>query len=299
MITDFPHLHESAAALMQLSQEERVYKVRTPIWIGYPTANEILRKLEEFLEYPKSHRMPNLLITGDTNNGKTMLVKRFCRTHPASDNPEGEEAIVPVLYIQAPPIPEEGRFYDVILDRLFAPFRPADRAAKKGFQAVKLLKAVGVKILIIDEIQQILAGSMNKQRAFLNVIKDFGNDLEIPIVGVGTREADRAIQTDLQLSNRFGAALLPRWKFDRNFLSLLMSFERVLPLAYPSNLCDPSLSSKIFSMSEGYIGEVARLLTDAAVVAIRSGNEKIDIKVLNKLNWIAPSKRRYRPEIGG
>lgn len=299
MASQFPHLHQSAVGLMALSEKERIAKIQTPVWIGYPAASKILVRLEELLEYPKYHRMPNLLITGDTNNGKTMLVNRFCKAHPCDDNPDGEAAIIPVLYIQAPPTPEEGRFYDNILDKIGAPFRPQDRASKKAFQAVKLLKTVGVRLLIIDEIQQILAGSMKKQRAFLNVIKGFGNELKIPIVGVGTREADRAIQTDLQLSNRFDAAFLPRWKSDDNYIRLLLSFEKILPLAQPSGLGEQGLSTKLMSMSEGYIGEIARILVDASVMAIKSGHEKIDVDVLKKINWISPSQRRYRSEFGG
>jgi len=33
--------------------------------------------------------MPNMLLVGDTNNGKTMLVQRFRAQHPAHDNPQG------------------------------------------------------------------------------------------------------------------------------------------------------------------------------------------------------------------
>ena len=69
-------------------------------------------------------------------------------------------------------------------------------------------------MLIIDEIHHILAGNLNRQKGFLNVIKYLGNELEIPVVGVGTRDAYRAIQTDPQLANRFEPAVLPRWELD-------------------------------------------------------------------------------------
>ena len=84
----------------------------------------MLKQLETLLSYPASHRMPNLLIVGDTNNGKTMLVKRFRGQHKPQDNPTGEAAVVPVLFLQAPPVPDEGRFYNAILERLFAPYNP-------------------------------------------------------------------------------------------------------------------------------------------------------------------------------
>lgn len=263
-------------------------------WIS--PIRKTLAKLEDLLNYPKSHRMPNLLVVGDTNNGKTMLVQKFCRNHPPDDNPEGEAAIIPVLYVQAPPTPDEGRFYNAILEKLFAPFRPADKTSKKQFQVITILRRVGLRMLIIDEIHQILAGSLNKQRTFLNVIKHLGNELQISIVGVGTIEAFRAIQTDEQLANRFEPTQLPRWGYGDTFRRLLLSFERLIPLAHPSNLHGKTLARQIFTMSEGYIGEVSRILTDAAVIAVKTGHEKIDEKILNDLEWCAPSDRRYRPE---
>lgn len=287
------HLLPKVAAYLDRSDPERIAYIRSPRWIGYPRAQETIDRLENLLTHPRSHRMPNLLIIGDTNNGKTMLVQRFCNRHKPEDNPDGEAAVVPVLYVQAPPIPDESRFYNAILELLFAPYKPGDRADRKQFQAIKLLRIVGLKMLIIDEIHHILAGTMSKQKAFLNVIKYLGNELEVPIIGVGTRDAFRAIQTDLQLSNRFDHAMLPRWNDDDDeYLRLLATFERAIPLRQPSNLVDDSLADKIYSMSEGYIGEISRLLEIAAVDAVETGSERIDKKRLDRIGWVAPSERR-------
>ncbi|MBN9424578.1 MAG: AAA family ATPase [Candidatus Accumulibacter sp. 66-26] len=295
-MTDTPsHLLQKAAAYLERPDQERITYIRSPRWIGYPRAQEILTQLENLLTHPKAHRMPNLLIVGDTNNGKTMLVRRFCNHHKPDDNPEGEAAKVPVLFVQAPPVPDEGRFYNAILELLFAPYKPGDRADRKQFQAIKLLRTVGLKMLVIDEIHHLLAGSMTKQKAFLNVIKYLGNELEVPIVGVGTRDAFRAIQTDLQLSNRFDQALLPRWANDEMFLRLLATFERSIPLRTPSNLTDGALADKIYSMSEGYLGEISRVLESAAVRAVETGLERIDKRLLDGIGWISPSDRRKEP----
>lgn len=288
----FKHLNESVIPLLDLPKPERIERIRTPRWIGYPRAKQILAKLDDLMAFPKSHRMPNLLIVGDTNNGKTMLAQRFCSLHPASDNPEGNGIHVPVLFIQAPPVPDEGRFYNAILERLFAPYKPSDRVDKKQFQVVKLLKYVGLRMLVVDEIHHILAGNLHRQRAFLNVIKYLGNELQVPIVGVGTREAFQALQTDAQLSNRFEPVLLPRWEFGTDFLRLLASFERMLPLKDASVLHETSLATKFFSMSEGYIGELSRLLNDAAVEALETGKERIDLRVLDAMQWNGPSERK-------
>lgn len=290
--TDPAHLNDSTAKLLTLSKTERIEKILSPRWIGYPRAQEILVKLEDMLKFPQTHRMPNMLLVGDTNNGKTMLINRFKKQHPATDNPGGEGISVPVLLIQSPPVPDEGRFYNTILEALFAAYKPNDRVDKKQFQAIKLMRYVGLKMLIIDEIHHILAGNMNKQRAFLNVLKYLGNELQIPIVGVGTKDAFRAIQSDTQLANRFEPALLPIWKMDETFLRLLMSFERMLPLKEASKLHDVSLATKIYSMSEGHLGEVSKLLTHAAVRAVETENERIDTKLLDSLGWVGPSDRK-------
>lgn len=291
-----PHLSSTTASWLTLSAAERVVKIRSPRWIGYPRTKAIIAKLEDLLAWPKSHRMPNLLVVGDTNNGKTMLVQRFRALHPADDNPDGQGVRVPVMVIQAPPTPDEGRFYNAILELLFAPYRPNDRVDKKLAQVIKLLRHVELRMLVIDEIHHILAGNLNKQRAFLNVIKYLGNELQVPIVGVGTRDAFRAIQTDPQLANRFEPAMLPRWSLDSDFLRLLASFERMLPLAEPSRLHDPALATKLHSLTEGYLGELSSLLVRAAVRAVETGHERIDSKLIEKIDWTAPSKRRRQTE---
>jgi hypothetical protein len=124
------HLHANACAALDLSLEERVERIRRPRWIGYTRAKHILGQLEELLTHPRTHRMPGLLVVGETNAGKTMLANRFVQLHPACDHPDGAAAVVPVLAIQAPPEPDESRFYHGVFEALFAPYQPGERMAK-------------------------------------------------------------------------------------------------------------------------------------------------------------------------
>lgn len=163
---NYPHLSPKAEEQLKYSDIERIEYIRSPRWIGYPQAQQILVKLEDLLSFPKQNRMPNMLLVGDTNNGKTMLIKYFLRQHPTHDNPHGNGIIAPVVIIQAPPIPDESRFYNAILDLLFAPYKTHDRTDKKLAQVLHLLKYVNTKMLIIDEIHHILSGSLNKQKRF-------------------------------------------------------------------------------------------------------------------------------------
>ncbi len=213
--------------------------------------------------------MPNLLVWGDTNCGKTAIIDRFCQGYPLRQNGEEEADVVPVLYIQAPPIPDERRFYSLILDKLRVPHKTNERADRMMCQILKMFPKLGVRMLIVDEIHHILAGNLQRQRAFLNVIKYLGNEAVIPIVGVGTISALNALQTDAQLANRFEPRNLPRWRLDTRYRQLLASFEYVLPLAEESNLTEKEMATKLLDMSGGTIGELSKLIRRAAIETIR------------------------------
>jgi Bacterial TniB protein len=293
---DGEHLNAAARAALDLPPPARIAHIRRPRWIGYTRAQQLLAKLDALLTHPKTHRMPNLLIVGDTNAGKTMLANRFVQVHPASDNPVGDAVIVPVLVVQAPPGPDENRFYNTILEGLGAPYTPRERVAQKQVQVLRLLKHIGLRMLIIDEGHNVLSGPVTKQRQFLHVLKYLGNDLQIPLVGVGIKEALRALQADPQLANRFEPVALPRWRLDQEFQRLLVSFERALPLRTASRLADEPLARKLLALSEGSLGELTTLLSAAAVYAVTSGAERIDAEVLAAIEWLPPSERRRQAE---
>ena len=117
-MSDLSHLVETLRPALELPADERIRQLRQPHWIGYTRSKRILEKLEDLFQYPRVDRMPNLLIVGETNNGKTMIASRFQRLHSASNNGNGRQHTVPVLLIQAPPTPDESRFYGAILEAL-------------------------------------------------------------------------------------------------------------------------------------------------------------------------------------
>lgn len=80
------------------------------------------------------------------------------------------------------------------------------------------------------------------------------------------------------------------------YLRLLVSFSSRLPLRRPSTLTDPAVSERILALCEGTIGEIASLIALAAAEAIRSGHECIDAALLDRIDWTAPSARKWKPE---
>ena len=294
MAQNYDHLTSEAKTQLNLSSKDRIAFARQSVWIGYDTANQILDELDDLVNWPRTPRMPSKLIVGDTNNGKSMLIRQFLFSQqPYYEDPENEIGLnVPVIAIQAPPKPNESLLYSAILDELWAPYSSREPANKKLHRVITLLRNCKTKVLVIDEIHHLLAGSHSKQLEFLNIIKYLSNELQLSIVAVGIKDAVRAINVEPQLANRFTAHQLPRWKLDQNFLRLLATFETVLPLKKSSNLTSRELAPVIYDMTEGLIGEVSMLLGKAVKEAINSQSETITFQTLESLHWVAPSKRR-------
>lgn len=297
-ILDYGHLNDVALQLLSKSDEERIVAIRQGSWIPYTRAKDILERLEDLLAYPRVIRMPNMLIVGCTNNGKSHILHRFVDKHPPDPNPSGDAAICPVVFVEAPSSPDKGELYRNILDELRVPRPKAARVPELEHQVKKVLAALQVKILVIDEIQHLIAGGLVKQREFRNAIKSLGNELRISIVAAGVEEAFNAFNTDPQLSNRFAPIALPLWKLDDEFANLMATLERRIPLRLPSNLVDNAMLIQIFGMGEGILGEICAVVTKAAVQAIRSETECITLELLDSLNWIPPSKRSDKRQYG-
>jgi len=291
---ELAHLHESVRELAHEDNSTRIRHIRSERWITYARAEDALLQLHDLLTFPKRTRMPNLLLVGPTNNGKTMILEKFRRSHPATAASATEHgaANVPVLMVQMPAAPDEARFFSAILKALNLPDMLPARAPKRQDAAVRVLDETAVRLLIIDEVHNILAGSRLHQRRLLNLLRWLGNELQIPLVAAGTAEALHAVQSDDQLANRFEPLILPRWTDGAQYRQLLGTLEVLLPLRHPSHLAKPALARKILASAEGVLGEVLTIVTRAATRAIATGVEAITIEVIDETGFIPPSQRR-------
>ncbi|WP_397602163.1 TniB family NTP-binding protein [Silvanigrella sp.] len=293
---NYDYLNSHAHSIIDLSAEERIIRIRSERWIGYALAIEALSKLDVLFNHPKKIRMPNILIIGPTNNGKSMIVERFKRMHPPQNEINGETIGIPLLTMQMPSDPTIARFYALLLHAMKAPFSMKAKVSDLETVALDLLRKCNVRMLIIDEIHNMLAGRQNVQREFLNLIRFLGNELRIPIVGIGIREAWHAICTDPQLENRFSPIILPLWQDDIEFGKLLASFISSFPLRKQSYIIDNDTRNYILRRSEGTIGEISSLLTKAAIMAIQTGKECIDFSILELTDYESPTERRRQFE---
>lgn len=285
------NLTNEAFEYLSKSDEERIIYCKKDHWIGYGSAVKLIEILEDKFLDPPQMRHEGLLIYGDSNNGKTAILKRMYELHKTKLDyvTKDGEAIyeIPIIYFQAPTIPDESRLYSLILDELCVPQKRTDKVVVKANLAKHYLNKLGTKMILIDEIHSALRGNLNKQRTFIDDLKQLSNSLSLTIVLAGTREAYSALSIGAETGSRFPALELPRWNNDRKFKSFVATYERCLPLKEASNMADNAeLINTLFYQSEGLVGKTVNLLKKAAIKAIKSKREYItvdDIEYLPKL----------------
>ena len=284
-MNDLPHLTLEAREDSQLPDAERILRIRAERWIHYHLAETALVRMSELLAYPQRDRMPCLLLYGATGMGKTKILRKFLRDHPTTfDNRLGITSARAVA-MQMPPDPDEKSFYEELLSTLQAPSRYTANTAHLRRIARDLMQFVGARILIIDEVHALLAGSYRQQRILLNTLRFLASDLRIPLVCAGTADAKRALTTDQQLADRFEAIELPRWHNDEAFHRLLSSFQAILPLKQRSDMVSPAMRRLLLERTDGVTVRLVRLIETLAVEAIRSGSEQINQNsLLNMMN---------------
>ena len=226
-------------------EDGRIALIQSDIWIGFPRAEQVLARLQSLIEAPRQTRMPGLLVHGASGIGKTMIARNLSRRYAPEYNSELGITRTPLLLLQAPPAPDERRFYLHILAAVGAPAAAlslrAQSVASLEVRVVSLLRDLGLRMIMIDEVHNLLAGTHREQRRFLNVLRYLSNELEASLACFGVSEAVDAIRGDVQLARRLDEHHLPNWRDDAEFSDMIQTLIAAMPLEKKSNLKVKSL----------------------------------------------------------
>jgi hypothetical protein len=193
--------------------------------------------------------------------GKTMLLEKMERQQPNSHHERRGLTLRPVLRVQMPSSPDERRFYTRLLEVLGAPYTSHDQIGALEGRVLHILAEIGTKLLCIDEVHHLLAGSQREQRRALSLLKFVANELKIAVVAVGTQDAFHAMQIDSQVASRFEPLLLPRWTEIDGFRGFVTGYGR--PVCPPPH-GDESLHSWFERVAAYYGLSPHRMLSTVA-----------------------------------
>ncbi len=160
MTQAFDHLHTGVWSFLDESQEGRITRLYMPKWVSYA-------RVEHLLRHPPCGRMPSMLLYGDSDIGKTMVVDKFVRDHPNICNEFGEVEARKVLRLQMPSKPNDGRLHAQIIEGLGHQAPYSRRGMDLEILSLRLLHQHPPRMMIFDEVHHLLAGTVREQRQSL------------------------------------------------------------------------------------------------------------------------------------
>jgi len=259
----------------------RITRINADSWIGFGRAEVVLRRLNALMEAPRQARMPGLLVYGSSGIGKTMIARKMQAQYPALYDEQNGIVQTPLLLLQAPPAPDERRFYLHILAAIGAPVARSHTIAELEVRVLNYLRDLGLRMIIIDEVHNLLSGTYREQRRFLNMLRFIANDLGVSLVCFGVNEAVDALRGDVQLARRMDEHFLPIWEDDVDFSRLIQTLISAMQLERPSHLKISSLR-RILGITGGVTSRIFTMIKALAVEAIETGEEQItDDDILN------------------
>lgn len=269
------HLLPQIRAMLDWPAEERIKYVQRDKWLEYAAASATLRAMSDLLVQPSKVRQRGVFVIARPDNGKSALLRRFAALNRATTLESGE-ASVPVALVWSPDEPTEAKLWVQVLKALKVPHRSSDSARHLKEQALRTIEFLKVRMLVFDELHNILRGSVRKTEHLLTLLKMLLNELPLRIVVAGTKEAVQALVTDAQLATRFDSFPLPPWDEGMPLLSLLKGLEAVLPLPSPSGLATSEMVKLMLPRANQTVGGYVVQVKLAAELAIAAGRPRID-----------------------
>jgi hypothetical protein len=281
MTEAYGHLGPSALEAIALPPKERIAKIQSRRFTEYPRCRFILDLMRDQIEQPNGVIKPNLLVWGESGQGKSTIMTKHLRDHPAVFDKQAGVRRTAVVGLEMPPICDVKWFYIKLLGAIDAPVSEGrSNIPVVADRVVALYRLMGVRQILIDEAHNMLMGSVRQQRIMLTVIRHLSNELGIPLVLFGIQDAREAMMHDRQLTRRFRFVELPMWGAGEEFQALVGSILRSLPLRRPSPLTARALKA-LLSHSDGGTAKLFETLIDLGLDAIRSGEERITPEMIN------------------
>lgn len=274
----FVHLATSLQPVAALSDEDRIAHVQMERFHLNPAASCALGHMQGAHDQPPRDRLENVLLTGESAMGKTMIIRQFERQNPVSFDRKSGVQRRSVVVMLMPHQPTEVPFFYQLISALQAPIAAGQwkRVHLLQVMAIKLLRAVGARVLVIDEINSVLVGTSRQRQLFLALLRFLSNELSLALVCVGVPEARRVLMSDVQLESRFNDVELPLWRPGPELQDFVNRVVGNLPLRQPSPVDSPKLMTLLAHRSHGRTLGITKAIERAAVAAIRTGRERID-----------------------
>jgi len=272
------------------------------VWFEYKKALEIFDEFDVayiqaygYFENPQESsdiRPISLFLSGEINTGKTTLVVKYMSYCKKIAEIEGRTfSEDDIKYFETPVRVTFKRMFASILEEFGIPIRGS---ALRGLHTdvlinmiIKELRIRKVKLLFLDEIQNLLKADLEDKDDIFNGFKKLTNQSQTRIILVGTPNSIDLFRDAKWVDERFKVIALPRWNFkSREWIDLLFAiyqaYKDFFPdwdLVKPDGKVNKEISMYLHEISGGRLGKLIQTIQYAAVHALL--HNKTDITKAN------------------
>lgn len=278
------HLCSGASVLLTEGPATRIESVLQGMTVGHGRLMAIINKVEWLMAESGALRTRGLLVSSPPGNGKTslgaMLIAKYPLAPPPLDS-SGRGLIEGcAVQVNLAGVRTAKAFFIRLLAALHSD-STRGTATEMELRTKDILRRAKCKLLVIDEMQDLLNAPEREQLKVIETIKNLMTELRIPVLALGTVSAHENFHADPHMMARFKTIELPLWRANDELAALLKGIESTLPLPAPSNLSDPKIMKKLVKTTGGVLAEMLLIIREAAVRVIASGEDRITTDMLD------------------
>jgi len=282
MTSNFDHLILSAIEALNLPPDRRIRDILERRFISHERINDIFKYADYLMFRPPRSRAAGMVVSGEPGAGKTDLLEQLRDRYPEELARRGVIATRPTLLFSMCGVREARALYVRMLSALGHPEAASFTGRAREQLVLAAARSCDLKMLLIDEIQDVLKGTRAQQTATLETLRFLMNELRVVLIVAGSEEAELAISMDAHLSSRLKLKRLPRWTVDGYTAHFLEAMESSLPLRQRSRLHADGTMKLIIRLTGGQTDAIVTLIANAAAIAVESGEERITHGLLER-----------------
>jgi hypothetical protein len=268
------HLDPSVLPMLSESKGRRIQHILSDRLIIYKALRVILNRIDWLVQEPRNTRARGEIYVGPPGSGKSSISLLVRMKYPLD-----ARDVDGVRQPKAVAISISGaRTTKAVLNRVLKAMGVPTTARSIGdleLVVIDTLVRANIRILIIDELQDLRQLRENEQLRVMETIKNLMNEAKLPVLGLGDGRAEQAFDADPHLKARFSFFSIPAWSEGAEFGEFLTALEKRLPLQNRSDLARPEIQKTLLKKCGALLDGMVRRIKAAAVQAVVDGGERI------------------------